>query len=59
MYVNFRRYSVNYDLDKNTFSVFYDGKGEIVRDAALTQIVSKREPQVELSAYGKPSASAS
>ncbi len=59
MYVNFRRYSVNYDLEKNTFSVFYDGKGEIIRDAALTEIVSKREPQVGISAYGKPAASVS
>lgn len=57
MYVNFRRYSVRYDLEANTFSIFYDGMGEIVRQAGVREIVSKREPQVGLQDYGKPTVS--
>ena len=57
MYVNFRRYSVRYDLEANTFSIFYDGMGEIVRQAGVREIVSKREPQVGLQEYGKPTVS--
>lgn len=59
MYINFRRYSVDYDLENSKFSVFYDGKGEIIKDAALTEIISTRELQVSLSSYGKPTASVS
>ncbi|MBQ4088937.1 MAG: alpha-galactosidase [Clostridia bacterium] len=57
MYANFRRYSVRYDVENNTYSIYYDGKGEIVRGAGITEIVSKREPQVQLCDYGKPTAS--
>lgn len=59
MYVNFRRYSVEYDLEKDVFSVYYDGKGEIIRSAGIREIVSKRDPQVSLQDFEKPTASVS
>ena len=59
MYVNFRRYSVRYDLEANAYSIYCDGKGEIVHGARITEVISRREPQAQLSDYGKPSASVS
>lgn len=59
MYINFRRYSVNYDLEKHVFSVYFDGKGEIIRNAGITEIISKRDPQIKFSDFGKPTASVS
>ena len=56
MYINFHRYSLSYDLEKHCFSVFYDGMGEIVREARIAEIVSKREPQATLADYGAPTA---
>lgn len=56
MYVNFKRYSVSYDLDRDSFSVFYDGMGEIVRGAGIRSIVSKRDDQVALREYEAPRA---
>ena len=59
MYVNFRRYAVRFDTESNTFSIFYDGKGEIVRGLGVKNIVSKRDPQHQLCDFGKPVASKS
>ena len=59
MYINFRRYSLSCDLDKNRFSVWYDGMGEIVREMGIVELVSKREPQVTLADYAAPVAQVS
>ena len=59
MYINFRRYSLSFDLDKNRFSVWYDGMGEIVREVGIVELVSKREPQVTLADYAAPVAQVS
>ena len=59
MYINFHRYSLAYDLDAHSFSVWYDGMGRIVRDARIVEMVSKREPQVSLADYAAPVASVS
>ena len=54
MYANFRRFSVSFDPKKGTFSIYYDGMGEIVREGRIAQLLSVREPQVTLEDYAPP-----
>ncbi|MGI6239114.1 MAG: alpha-galactosidase [Christensenellales bacterium] len=54
MYINFKKFSVRFDLDSQTFCVYYDGMGAVVRDARITSLESKREPQAALADYAPP-----
>ena len=54
MYANFRRFSVSFAPEKGTFSIFYEGMGEIVREGRIAQLLSVREPQVTLADYAAP-----
>ncbi|MGI6174419.1 MAG: hypothetical protein ACOYI8_11085 [Christensenellales bacterium] len=53
-YINFKKYGVRFDLDRDCFSIYYDGMGEIVRDAKVTEMLSKRGPQPWPDGFDKP-----
>ena len=58
-YINYKKWSVRYDLTDSTFRVKLDGMGDVIRDAHIVSICSARNPQPDLEDYEKPIASIS
>ena len=52
-YINYKKRSVRYSLEKNTFDVLVDGRGYVVRDAMIVAVTDRKGVRKTIADYGK------